>query len=79
MATSKSGLFETHSIAPMVAGVSAGVISTSLLLPLDVIKVRMLPENLGPLIRTLIQRQFHRGSCRLTLIFRRAQGKIASQ
>lgn len=43
MASTKTGLFETHSIAPMVAGVSAGVISTSLLLPLDVIKVRSMP------------------------------------
>lgn len=36
-----NNLFGTHSIAPMVAGVSAGVISTSLLLPLDVVKVRL--------------------------------------
>ena len=41
MAATKNSLFETHSVAPLVAGVSAGVISTSLLLPLDVIKVRL--------------------------------------
>ena len=45
-AAKKTGLFETHSVAPMVAGVSAGVVSTSLLLPLDVIKVRLNADHL---------------------------------
>ena len=31
----------THSIAPLLAGISGGVVSTTLLLPLDVIKVRL--------------------------------------
>lgn len=32
---------ESHSIAPLLAGISGGVVSTTLLLPLDVIKVRL--------------------------------------
>lgn len=32
---------QTHSIAPLLAGVSGGVVSTTLLLPLDVVKVRL--------------------------------------
>jgi solute carrier family 25 (mitochondrial folate transporter), member 32 len=31
----------SHSIAPLLAGISGGVVSTTLLLPLDVIKVRL--------------------------------------
>lgn len=40
MATTKS-VPQTHSIAPLLAGVSGGVVSTTLLLPLDVVKVRL--------------------------------------
>lgn len=40
MATTRK-VSETHSIAPLLAGVSGGVVSTTLLLPLDVVKVRL--------------------------------------
>jgi len=38
---SNNSIRETHSIAPLVAGVSSGIVSTALLLPLDVVKVRL--------------------------------------
>lgn len=41
MDTKKNNVFEAHSIAPLLAGISGGAVSTTLLLPLDVVKVRL--------------------------------------